>query len=156
MPILTGHGGFVRFVHTAGTTVMHAIRFTVDMRVDALDETTFVNANWGQHVNGVQDYEISVDCLFDTTSDLFPVGGLSAAQNVFIAAALQPGCNMGIFAELDEGNAVRRWSFPETIILDVRIDDSVRDLLRFSVSARASLESSSGGPAVAVPTLPVA
>lgn len=137
MPVLTGYDSRVRFAFSGSTVTMHANRWSVSWRVDALESTTFVNANFGQYVSGVMEFDISVDCIYDTLSDPFFSGGLSTTQNV-LAAGLQPGCGVGLTIDVTEGNATRNWSFPNAYVASVHVDDSVRDLVRYSVSLKGS------------------
>ena len=151
MPIVTGHDARARITFAgAGAMTMHAVRYSVMWRVDALDETSFINANFGQYNFGVMDFEISMDLLYDTLSDPFAVtglGGIDTAQNVF-ALALQPGTFIGVTLDVTEANATRVWTFPVVMVTDVRMDDAVRDLVRYSVTGRGSHDAADvGGPA---------
>jgi hypothetical protein len=128
MAILTGYLGFVRFNNQGtGLSSFHATHWTVDWRVDPIDTSTFINSGVGTYTPGVFDYDITVDFIYDTLDNAFAV-----------KTNFTPGFDVETELFLIEGNVTQRFYFPKVMISNMRIDDSIRDVVRYSMTGRAN------------------
>lgn len=130
MAILSGYAGFVEMAVVGSSLVsLQVTRWTVDWRVDAIDTSCLRNHGWGIYTPGVTDFDVSLDAIYDTTDDPFvPAGSLS----------ISPGSTFRAKLSLVEANATLVFDFPRVLVMEVRIDDSIRDVLRYSVRGRAN------------------
>lgn len=112
-----------------GATTMHATRFTVAWKVDEFDVTTFANYGGGQYASGISDWDLSFDAFYDTSDNPF-----SNAVNIV------PGAQLAVRVQFNRnlGNNPG-WYFPNVLFLTVNNDSSVRDVIRYSVTAKASI-----------------
>ncbi len=130
--IVAGFGGFVELRPVASTSnllSMQATRWTVEWRVDAIDTSCLRNHGWGIYTPGVTDFDVSVDCIFDTTDDPFTSGG---------SLSLGAGSTFRAKLSLSEAHASLFFDFPRVLLMDVRVDDSIRDVIRYSLRGRAN------------------
>jgi hypothetical protein len=127
MAIIAGYLGFVEIADRNNILrSFHATRWSVDWRVDAIDTSSFMNFGWATYDPGVVDYDISIDFIYDPVDN---PGG---------RPILTPGTSVRAVLWTVEGLAVERFFFPRMIIGDVRLDDSIRDVLRFSITGKAN------------------
>ncbi len=128
--IRAGFGGFVEMaLINASLVSMQATRWTVEWRVDAIDTSCLRNHGWGIYTPGVTDFDISVDCIYDTTDNPFASSGV---------LGIGPATTFRTFLALNEALANEGFNFPRVLLMDVRIDDSIRDVIRYSLRGRAN------------------
>jgi len=119
MPAISGHHARVAI----NATNWRASRWSVDWKVDDFDTTTFENFNVGVYTPGIYDYTISLDAFWDTI------------QNPFSAPlSMGPGQSVSITIQYDKAS----WTFPNVLIVDCRNETSVRDVVRLSLTGKAS------------------
>lgn len=127
MAVVQGHRGNVRFNGTS----LHIYRWSVDWRTDVFDVTNFLYFGCGAYLPGLYDADVSVDACYDVADDPFNL--------VFI----QPGEVMAVTLEYDVGLSVTpaKWTFPTVLIGSSRVDTSVRDVVRYSITGRVTVDS---------------
>jgi hypothetical protein len=140
MSILAGYQGFVTLTVNTTPINLHATRWTVDSRVDAIDVSTFINNDYGIYIDGVGDYDVSIDLIYDSNQDPWRVAPL-----------LTPGVTASAVLFLVEAHANLRYTIPHLLFTEVRMEDAVRDVVRWSVRARANNLASAS--AVTLPAL---
>jgi hypothetical protein len=123
MAWIAGHSGSVTFAGVA----MTATGWMVDWHTDVVDVSSFKGFGWGGYLAGVPDYDVRVDCIYDTTEDPFgPV------------IQLLPGSSIAAVLYQDSTIAGARYSFSEIQVIEVSMEDAVRDTVRYSVVGKAS------------------
>ncbi len=148
--------GWTGRVNVSGTA-MPVTRWTVNNRADAIDVTTMEHAGLYGGASGVEEYDISFDCIYDTTLNPFLAvpnlnpgvsGGSTATAPVFLTVGLV----------LDRANsATRSFSFPRVLLTDVQMDNEVRGVVRYSCQGKSTLGVTFvAGGAPTLGTLPVA
>jgi hypothetical protein len=135
LALLHGYYGQVR----ANSQVFHAQRWACNVRTTQVDVTNFVYYGSGAYASSLKEGELSFDVIFDTTEN--PFAG---------AVDLSPGTAATCELRLDtSGVTAAQWYFPNIIIMGVRHSHTVRDVSRFTVTARVSVTA-----LAQVPTLP--
>ena len=135
MGAISGWGGRVNL----NSTAMPVTRWTLNNRADAIDVTTMEHQGLYGGVSGVEEYDISFDCIYDTTLNPFLAipnvnpgvsGGAVPSASVFSAVGLV----------LDRANSgTRSFTFPRVLLTDVQIDDEVRGVVRYSCQGKSTL-----------------
>ncbi len=151
MGAISGWGGRVR-VNTAGQgidtgTAMSVTRWTVNDRAEGVDATTMEHNGFPDYVSSVNEYDISFDCIYDTTlNPMLPTpnlnpgvsGGATAATPVYVTITLT----------MDRAfSTTKSWIFSRVLVTDMQMDDEVRGVVRYSVQGKATrgLVYSAGG-----------
>lgn len=137
MAILNGYNGRVTF----NGTVFHAVRWTANVRVAPVDVTNFVYFGSAAFAGSLKEGELSFDCVYDTVEN--PFAG---------SVDLSPGTFGSCVLTLDTtGGTSAAWTFPSIVVLSVRHTHMIRDVSRFTATARVSVFNEDD-----VPTLPTA
>lgn len=111
------------------STNLRASRWSVAWKVDEFDTTTFENFGMGQYTPGLLDFDISFDAFYDPLDNPFQP-----------ALSLQPGLYASLQIIYDKTGLLSTgtWVFPNVLLCTVNNDTSPRDVIRFSVTAKAS------------------
>lgn len=129
MPAISGHHGRVKIGPNG--TVWRAHRWSVDWKVDDFDTLTFENYHVGVYTAGVTDYTVTFDAFWDT------------AQNPFAGNAglgLVPGSTTKVEILFHKAGTLTSasFSFPEVLVVDARVETSVRDVIRLNFTGKAT------------------
>lgn len=124
MAAVAGFGGRI----TLGGTVLRAYHWAVDWKVDEFDASCFENFGMGSYQTGLKDYDISFDAYWDE------------ADNPFAAPLLiAPGGVDSMIIQYRKANtSTQIWSFPTVVFITVHSETGVRDIVRYTVTAKAS------------------
>lgn len=126
--------GFLGRIIVNGTN-LHAYHWTIDAKVDDFDVTTFENFGVGQYEAGIADFDISFDAYYDPVDNPFN-GPLN----------LTPGFFAAITIRYNKAGATQSWTFPNVLITSVHNETGVRDVIRYTVTGKASVLASNQVP----------
>ncbi len=132
MPAVQGYNGTV----TVNAITLTAYRWSVDVRADTFDVTNMEYFGGGQYLTGLVDADVSIDCCWETADDPFNSGLVN----------LVPGQFADVVLDFDSSNLLTINGFQfnsqfanfQMLVVSVRTDDSVRDVIRYSVAGKAS------------------
>lgn len=144
MAAISGWGGRVSVNPTSGSsiasgTAMSVTRWSINNRADAVDATTMEHQGLEDAVSGVEMYDISFECIYDTTLNPFlATPNLNPGRS---GGASQVGSNyITVTLTMDRGAAsARSWYFPRVLITDASMDDEVRGVVRYTVQGKSTL-----------------
>ncbi len=133
MPSVQGYNGTV----SVNAITLTAYRWSVDYRSDIFDVTNMEYFGGGQYLAGLVDVDVSIDCCWDTADDPFNTG----------LANIRPGQTADVILDFDNTNFLTVDGIQFTtalldgfgvLIVSVRLDVSVRDVVRYSIAGKAS------------------
>lgn len=128
MACISGHRGRVLVRNVA----LRCTRWSVTWRVDVLDVSNFENFDWGRYTDGVLDFDVSCDAIWDTADDPFAV------------VQVRPGNTVSMDLLLDRGG--NEFHFESVLLSSVRNDQSVRDVVRYSFEGKVTVYSAADQP----------
>lgn len=135
MAYIQGFRGTVQI----NTSTLHITRWQVHIRMSIIDVTNFVYFDFAAYAASLKDAEVTMDAIYDTDDDPF---------NINVDPNVRPGNNIAatfVFDGTGVGNNAQ-WDFPSLVVLSVRHSHVVRDVSRFTITARPLIESSADVP----------
>lgn len=117
---------------TVNTIVLSVTNWSVDWRTDNLDVSYMGQGTlWADFIDGVPDYDIRMDCIYK--ADENPFGAAQGPNQITIGST----ANATLWITSGEGG-LHRYVVPNLLITDVSSEGSVRDTIRYSITAKGS------------------
>lgn len=127
MAWLAGHGGSVLLGDLTTSISLSATNWMIDWVCDTVDVSNFNGQGWGAYMDGVPEFNLRVDAVFDPVED--PFGG---------ANAVVPGETISCVLYMDEEVAGSYYEFSDVVVMDVTMEQGIRDTVRYSFTGKAS------------------
>lgn len=125
---IAGHEGAVLVGPANNPVDLSATNWLVDWRCNTVDVSNFKGFGWGAYLDGVPDFNIRIEALWDS------------AENPFVANApgVIPGDQIRAVLYLTRNDAVQRWLFPNILVQQVMSASAVRDTVRYTIVGQGS------------------
>lgn len=125
-----------------------ANKWTVNLKTDELDVTTFENGGFANFTYGVHEADVSFEAFWTTL--------VNPTSN---PPKIQIGADVPCIIYLDSGlvstaNTSFTFNFPHLLITSLSVDTSVRDVVKYSVSGKARGNFSATASGTSIDNLP--
>lgn len=129
MPWISGQSGkvIVGAVLGVGGISLSATNWSIDWRCDVVDVSNFNGMGWGGFIDGVPEFDVRVDAIYETSENPFGLG-----------VPLIPGNSVSLILHMDPTIAGAYYRMDDVVVIDVTMENAVRDTVRYSISGKSS------------------
>jgi hypothetical protein len=129
--------GFLGQVLVNGAT-LRAQNWRLRWSTDQIDVTNFINVGWASYIGGLSDADLEIDCIFDPNDNPF-MGVPNLLPGQIVAVNLN-------FVKTNIGT--QRFYFPAITILSIDSTSTVRDAVKYHLTAKICSYDTSTPPKV--------
>ncbi len=144
MGAISGWGGALSISTTVsgifgGGTRLPILGWSITNRVDPLDVTLMGQKGYEDCLSGVTTYDLSFECLYDTTLNPFlAIPNLNPGEAEDFASSSNTYYTASFFMDKTATDGRRGYKFPRIMLLEVTLTDEVKGMVKYSVSAKSS------------------